>query len=313
MKKIIILILFLLFLIISVFTTFVFIHYEKDIPVGELVQPYSLPSSKFVHIQGMSTHFSVEGEGHPFLLIHGTGASIHDFNKWAEIMKPHYQIIRLDLPGFGLTGPNPSGIYDTDFYLNFLEEFLDYLKVDSIFLAGNSFGGHLAWNYSLKRPDQVKKLVLLNAAGYPRDDKKLPLGFRLTKNKFYGNILGKITPKFLIKKTVLAAYADDDFVQQDVIDRYFELLLREGNRAALVGRMTQAVEDYSGQIPSIKTPTLILWGKEDEMISASFANKFDTDIPNSRMIIYDDIGHLPMEEHAKTSASDTHKFLQSTQ
>ena len=90
-----------------------------------------------------------------------------------------------------------------------METFVDRIGLKNFHIAGNSFGGFVSWNYALENADKVDKLILLNSSGYPMGDKKLPLGFRLAKNKNLLPLMKKITPRSLVKKTVLAAYEDD--------------------------------------------------------------------------------------------------------
>ena len=117
-----------------------------DIPVEKLKEKYANEFSRFVAIDGMQVHYRIEGKGMPILLVHGTGSSLHTWDDWTLKLKENYQVIRMDLPAFGLTGPNKTGDYSIEKYTQFLEEFVAQLKLDSMILAGNSLGGNIAWN-----------------------------------------------------------------------------------------------------------------------------------------------------------------------
>lgn len=299
-----------LLLLIIVAAIFIGMNYHADMDYSELKDKYSHANSRFTEIKGMPVHYSIEGKGKKtLLLLHGTGGSLHDWNQWMPAFENDFKIIRLDLPGFGLTGPNPQNRYDRIFYQVFLESFVDRLGLRDFHIAGNSFGGFLAWNYALENPGKVDKLVLLNSSGYPRGNKALPIGFRLAQNENLAPIISKITPRFLIKKTILDAYEDDSKVSEELVDRFFELLLREGNRDAMFGKMQQIKTDNWQQIKKIKVPTLIMWGDRDEIVPVGDAYRFHKDIAHSEFVMYENIGHMPMEEIPVQSAKDVLEFL----
>lgn len=81
------------------------ILYEPDIPLEELKAKYANAQSKFIEIDGLQVHYRIEGEGEPFVLVHGTGSVLQSWDGWAQLLSPHFKIIRMDIPAFGLTGP----------------------------------------------------------------------------------------------------------------------------------------------------------------------------------------------------------------
>ena len=144
----------------------------------------------------MPVHFRINGEGEPLVLIHGTGASLHTWESWTTILEKDFQIISLDIPAFGLTGPNLTGDYSLENYAHFLDSFLKKMRIEKFSIAGNSLGGAIAWKYATIFPEKIKNLILIDAAGYPRT-KSLPLAFRLAKNKTASKFLKTVTPKSL--------------------------------------------------------------------------------------------------------------------
>ena len=104
----------------------------------ELIKKYSLPNSKFMELYGINVHYCDEGSGDVILLLHGVFSSLHTFDKWAEILSQSYRVIRLDLPGFGLTGPCIDNEYAIDLYVGYLKKFMDNLGVKNFHIAGNS-------------------------------------------------------------------------------------------------------------------------------------------------------------------------------
>lgn len=285
-------------------------QYKKDIPEAIIKTKYELLNSQYLDMQGMQVHYVIEGEGEPLVLLHGTGSSLHTWEKWSALLKDSFKVIRVDLPGFGLTGPNPADKYTNEAYIDFLDEFISKLLLDTINIGGNSFGGYLSWVFTLQRPSKVKKLILVNASGYPRGvGEDVPLAFRLARNSLTAPLVKKITPKSLVKKTVLQSYGNDDLATEAIIERYYELLLRKGNRRGAIQRMQQIELEHWQQISKIQAPTLILWGDQDEFAPLQFSKRFHKDLPNSKLIVYPDVGHITMEEVPEESAAAVQNFL----
>ncbi len=287
-----------------------FFNYKSDIPIEVIKAKYELPHSQYMPLQGMDVHYTVEGQGDTLVLLHGTSSSVHTWNDWAKLLKDQYTIIRMDLPGFGITGPHPKDTYDNEAYLSFLLAFFDQIGIHKAHVAGNSFGGYLTWMFGLSYPERVHKLILLDPSGYPLPaGTDIPLGFKMATNPITSTFMHKITPRSLVEKTVYDAYEADSQISEATKDRYYDLLLREGNRRGLTGKMQQIKRDQWKRIPEIKAPTLIMWGDKDEVLSVKSAPRFHQDLPNSQLIIYPNIGHLPMEEIPEKSAADARAFL----
>ena len=298
---------FFTFLIIILIIGF-FTAYQADIPVEKLKEKYANSASNFIQIENVNAHYRIEGKGHPLVLLHGTGASLHTWDDWAAALKDTFQIVRMDLPAFGLTGPNEEGDYSIKNYRNFLNRFFQQLQIDTFYLAGNSLGGRIAWDYTIAHPEQVKKLVLLDAAGAP-NKRAEPAVFKLAKNPFTAFLLKNILPKSFIEKNIREVYFDDAKITQDLIDRYHALALRTGNRQAFIDRTKTPYKDAGDRLAEIKCPTLIIWGKHDHWVPVEDAYFFEKEIPNNKLKIYDNAGHVPMEEIPEQTAKDAERFL----
>ncbi|MEM7103615.1 MAG: alpha/beta hydrolase [Bacteroidota bacterium] len=282
-----------------------------DVPVETLKAEYANEQSQFMTINGMEVHFRDEGNGEPLVLLHGTAASLHTWDGWTEALKDSFRVIRLDLPAFGLTGPDPDHDYSIDNYIAVLNTFFDQLRLDSLTIAGNSFGGRIAIDYTLRHSDKVKKLILVDASWYKLEGEGAPsLGFKLAKHPILSRLVRWTTTRSLVKKSVYEVYGDDSKVTDDVIDRYYDMLLRQGNRAAFVGRVNTDYVDNNPAIKSIAQPTLILWGDQDIWTPTSHAPLFERDIEGAKLIMYEGVGHIPMEEIPEQSAEDVRRFLE---
>lgn len=196
--------------------------WEPDRSVESLTERYRVTGSQFLELDGMSAHVAVEGSGPALVLLHGTGASLHTWNGWAEALAGDFRIVRMDLPGFGLTGPHPAGDYSIGAYVRFVDAVTRRLGIDDFHLAGNSLGGRIAWNYAVAHPKRVNRLLLVDASGYPL--RRTPsLIFRLAALPAIGDALAKLTPRILYRRSLEEAYADDSLVDEALVDRYFEL------------------------------------------------------------------------------------------
>ena len=311
-KKLRIILSLALLLIIAVILMFG----HRDIPLNELKIKYANSNSSFIAVNGMDVHFRDEGlqtDTIPIVLIHGTGSSLHTFNEWSDRLKKSHRLIRMDLPAYGLTGPFPDGNYTMANYTAFLKDFLIALNIKQCVLAGNSLGGAIVWNFTLEQPSMVTKLILIDASGYPIASKSVPIAFSLAKIPVINKLLTFITPRFLVRSSVENVNFDSSKVTDLVVERYFNLTLRAGNRKAFVDRIKTPKDTSTYKnIKYIQQPTLILWGAQDLLIPIENAYKFQEDLPNNTLVILENTGHTPMEESPLESLAPVINFLKTS-
>ena len=289
-------------------------HFKADLDVAYLQERYALACSNYLEAQDMNIHYCIEGQGDTLVLLHGTGSSLHTWQDWVDILKDSFTIVRLDLPGFGITGPHPDHDYSANAYNLMLDEFFSTLGFDKFHMAGNSFGGFVCWNYAYHVPNQIKSLILLDPSGYPfPDNHKLPIGFRIAQSDILAPILEKITPSSIVEETVYNAYEIEDVISAEKVKRYEDMLLRKGNRRAISKRLKQEEPELCIHLKNIHTPSLIMWGDQDAVLPVSMAKRFKEDMPNAQLIIYKGVGHLPMEEIPERSTNDLLSFINSIQ
>jgi pimeloyl-ACP methyl ester carboxylesterase len=286
---------------------------HSDKSLVELKAKYANAASAFIVVDSMDVHYRDEGnatDSLPIVLLHGTGASLHTYDAWVAVLKNERRVVRMDLPAFGLTGPFPNHNYSIEKYIDFVHHFLLAKGITKCILAGNSLGGQIAYRFTIAHPLMVDKLILIDAAGYPLESTSIPIGFRMARIPILNKAIKYITPRFIVKASVENVYADKTKVTDTLIDRYFDLALRAGNRQALVDRMTLSYD--SSTIPLIKNiqqRTLILWGDQDLLISTKSAYHFHNDLPNDTLVILKNAGHVPMEESPKESLGILLEFL----
>ena len=293
-----------------------------DRPVETLVARWAPPPSEFLDLNGQLVHYrdvGPRGDPAPIVLLHGTSASLHTWEGWSKALRGQRRVISLDLPAFGLTGPFAGDyptrwagqpLYTADHYARFVLDLLDRLAVPRFVVAGNSLGGDVAWHIAAAAPDRVAQLVLVDAAGYRFTPEDVPLGWRIARLPVLGRVTEHFLPRPFVLQGLRAVYGNPAKIDEALIDRYYELTLRAGNRAALVQRLQawspdEGVEKVSGVV----APTLILWGGRDRLIPPALAKRFVADIPGSQLVVFDDLGHVPHEEDPLRTVAVVKTFL----
>lgn len=287
--------------------------WAPDVAVETLMARWALPPSRFLSVDGMQVHLRDEGpraDSVPIVLLHGTSSSLHTWDGWADSLKGTRRVIRFDLPGFGLTGPAADGDYRMEAYVRFVTHMLDTLGARRVVLAGNSLGGWIAWRVAVARPNLVQRLILVDAAGYPFESRSVPIGFRLARIPVLNQLVQRILPRSVVEGSVRSVFGDPAKVTPALVDRYYDLTRREGNRAALVARFAQVHADPdTTAIRVIRQPALILWGGRDQLIPPDNAARFGRDIRGSRVMMLDRLGHVPHEEDPVATLAVVRQFL----
>ncbi len=286
----------------------------RSMPFDELTRKYMQKDSKFININGTKVHYCDQGSGPVLLLLHGILSSLHTWDAWTALLSPHYRIIRFDLPGFGLTTRLQSAPYSRDLFLDFLNQFVETLGLEQIDIAGNSIGGYLAWNYAMQYPEKVNRLLLIDAVGYPQD---LPRIMNFVNAPLIRNIAGHMAPWIFFEQSVRSIYGDKSKVTDQVIARYYDMASSSENRGAYVDVLRLLKNQCDSKalcsgIDTIKSKTLLMWGEKDPWVPVEIVKNWERDLVSSQTIIYDGVGHLPMEEIPRQSAKDAHLFLQKT-
>jgi len=284
---------------------------EPDIPAADLEARFGGPASRFVDVAGVRAHFRDEGTGPVVVLLHGTGASLHTWDGWVAELADSFRIVRVDLPGFGLTGPRADHDYRIQVYADFVAAFAGRLGLDRFALAGNSLGGQIAWNFALQHPERVERLILVDPAGAPSHSPP-SLAFRLARTPGARHLLRVATPRSFIERNLHEVYGDASLVTPDLVDRYHALTLREGNRDAFVARARLREHSRFDELGRLSVPTLIQWGERDRWIPVEQARLFADAIPGAELILYPDAGHVPMEEIPAATARDARAFLRAS-
>lgn len=311
MKKILIAVLIILAIPVLTLVGYALFRGNHFISKKEAIATYKFPNSQFVDWKDIKIHVLDYGshDKQSVILIHGLGGALHEFDPLAKRLAEQYHVVSFDLPGFGLSD---APTYTEDIqqvYSDFMTFILNTYTNDSCYVIGNSMGGMIAWNTALLHPEYVKKLVLLAPAGYDMIEiaEKNAEWINQPSIKF---LLAKGAAPFIAKSNVELCFYNDDLVSQDLIDRKYGMMNKEGNLDYL--RQLAGYKDFmdTATIQKITTPTLLIWGTEDEIIPYDHAARFHRDLPNSTFLTYENCGHAPMLEELDKCTEDILKFFE---
>ncbi len=246
-------------------------------------------------------------QGPTIIMLHGFGASLDTWEPWAQTLALRYRVIRVDLPGFGLTGPDPTGDYSDGRTVALLVGLMEKFNIERTHLIGNSLGGRIAWSFAAAHPDRMDRLVLVSPDGFasPGFDYGAPPDIPPVMHA-----LPWAAPRSLLKANLAAAYAQPEALTDATLTRYSDLLRAPGERLAILERMRQTVlHEPRPILARIEAPTLLLWGEKDAMIPISNAADYQRHIPRVRLVRLPGLGHLPFEEDPARSLSPVERFL----
>lgn len=292
-----------------------------DTDAAEMRAKYGAPPSQFVEIgEGVTVHLRDEGprDAPVIVLLHGSNADLHTWEPWVQVLKGSYRVIRFDQVGHGLTGPDPKEDYSRDNYVADILEVADRLGLERFILGGNSMGGKHALVFAVAHPERLAGLVLVDGSGGPmlrldqgKEEKTSGnIGFRIARMPGVNLLAEQITPRSLIAQSLEQSVSNKAIITPAMIDRYWELLRYPGNRRATLKRFSEPYDPLTeAEIAAIATPTLILWGEEDRLIPVEAGAWLDRTLPDSTLVVYPGIGHLPHEEAAEKTLATLEAWL----
>lgn len=253
--------------------------------------------AKTIEAAGFATNYHDQGQGDPVMLIHGSGAGVTAWANWRlaipELAR-RFRVVAPDMLGFGYSA-RPAGLtYSKDVWLRHAVGFLDAMKLDKVDLVGNSFGGGLALALAIRHPDRVRRLVLMGAVG---------LSFPLTKGL---DMAWGYTPSLDNMRKLLDVFAyDRAMMTEDLARMRYEASIRPGFQesfAAMFPAPRQAGVDMlasaEADIAKIQHETLILHGREDQVIPLDVSLRLASLIDRSQLHVFGRCGHWTQIEHA---------------
>ncbi len=289
-----------------------FALWTPDKDRADLERTYVRSRNDLIDVAGVRLHVRDTGpRSAPVLvMLHGFGSSLHTWEPWADSLQRDFRVVRFDLPGSGLSDVDPTGDYRDARSMLVLGALLDTLHIARATLIGNSMGGRIAWSYAAAHPERVERLVLISPDGFASP------GFEYGKPAdvpFTMSLMRYVLPKPLLTMSLEPAYADPKSMTAELATRYYDLMLVPGARAAMLERMHETVlTDPVPLLRTIRAPTLLLWGREDQMIPFTNAADYLAALPNATLVPLPGLGHLPFEEAPARSLAPLRAFLERT-
>ena len=256
-------------------------------------QPYlEKVQSRFVETPVARFHYVRAGSGSPVVLLSPGAAWVVAWKHQLRTLSEHHTVYVVDLPGQGYTklkGPD-NFRWDLAGMTGALGSFMDAVGVERTVVAGNSWSGGWALAFAQRNPDRVSKLMLLDSSGL---DVRDPWQWEIMKYPVAGELLTKM---FTTKETVRAA-AENSLVHKNLVtdelvnEWWSPMTFRDNLRSNYLLERGLDWGETQHAMPETKTPTLVLWGKQDDVLPASQAKQFGELLPNSEVHVLDCCGH----------------------
>jgi len=282
----------------------------RDHPVAEVEKRWAKPPSKFVIVDGVRLHYREEGSGPPVVLLHANYASLFMWEPWAEALKDRYRVIRVDLPAHGLTGPEPSGDYSLQRIQSLFEQFVDARGLERFVVVGTSIGGTVAMRYAADHPERIERLVMISPGSL---ESRVRGRTRPANVPKIADLLAWVTPRAFTAYLLRNDYGDPARVTDAVIDEWYLMWMREGNRQAMIDLLRQYVSGgVEAKIRSIRVPVLLMWGERNKRVPLSLAYETRALLENSPAVqleVLPGIGHMLVQEAPQQSAAVIRRYL----
>ncbi len=286
-----------------------------DIPYAVLEKKYGSEASHFVDLpNGVRLHYRDEGNaaGPLLVLLHGYGDAFTSWEGWVAVLRDRYRLISIDFPGHGLTRAPQGYRLDGDELADLVDVFAARRELPPFALAGNSMGGGVAWRFAVRHPQRLKALILVDAAGFAPEapPKEMPLAFKILQYPIGRQILARIDNAPLIDQGLKADVYDKTLITPALVARWAEFQRAPGHRDILMSvNLGSQAAATTAVIAQITAPTLVLHGQSDVLIELRSSQRMAAAIPNARLIVYPNVGHLPQIEIPQRSAEDVASFL----
>ena len=282
----------------------------RDIPAEKLEAKYAGPTSQFIEIDGVRIHYRDEGEGPAVLLLHANFSNLIGWDPWVDALKDSYRVVRMDFTSHGLTGPDPSGDYSQERTLYLLEQFVDAMDLGRFSIAGTSMGGTMAIKYTHKYPERIDSLILLSPGSLEGKRQKAGPRSEVPDSAY---LLTYIMPRALPEFMLRGGFGDPDKLTDELIDRWYDMWMREGQRKAQLDRLQQyKAGDIEQVIRELKRPVLLLWGEANTTAEFEQAGEFQhllESVESLEFISYPGVGHMAVQEDGETSGKDVRAYL----
>ena len=281
-------------------------------PAAEVAPSWG--EQKTFDYQGIKINYYEAGQGPPVILLHGFVACAYTWRYLAPALAGTRRVFALDLKGHGLSDKPQDGRYAVSDQGEMVAAFIRDRNLEDAVLIGNSLGGEVAlmtyFQLREEPPGRIQGLVLIASAGYPQ---KLPWFVRLARAPVLSNLGRLLPPRFVTGLVLRKCFYDKDKITDEMIDTYAYNGSLPGAAEALRQTALQIIppdmEAVISRYQTVRVPTLIIWGEQDEVVPLESGRNFHRDIPGSRLVILPRCGHLPQEEEPLETRRVLQNFL----
>ncbi|PWA08046.1 alpha/beta hydrolase [Pueribacillus theae] len=243
-----------------------------------------------------------------FLLIHGFLSSTYSFRYLIPLLAKTHTVISIDLPGFGKSEKSTSFRYSYKNYSQLIIDFITAFSLKHVVLIGHSMGGQIALRTAKIAPALIERCVLIGGSAYLKRAKKAVIYSSYLP--FVSFFIKKWFKKNDVKENLLTVVYNKSIVNENLIKEYGEPLQHKRFLDCMIRLLRHREGDLlSEEMQSIATPCLLVWGKHDKVIPLTTAHNLLTDLPNAKLVVYEDAGHLVSEEQPEKLAKDILEFL----
>jgi pimeloyl-ACP methyl ester carboxylesterase len=276
---------------------------------------YGGAPSQFIEIDGALLHYRVEGHGPPLVLLHGSRASLHQWDGWVAELKDQFRIIRVDGAGHGLSGIDSSEDYSPDRQNFLLASLLNHLNLETFYLGGTSSGATQAVRFAAQHPERIEKLVLSTVP------LKLPASintpwYRNFIFRFHNEVLKSNATKMYWRAFLVNIFADPSKVTDEMVTRYRVLNGLPDRRSQQQARIEKWYElggpEYDFQLAGkVTAPIFVQWGAAGPVLPQEIQCEITSAFTHAevRVISYPDLGHKLVMEDPTRTARDSAAFL----
>ena len=264
---------------------------------------------------GVKINYYVAGQGPPVILLHGFGSGAYSWRYVAPALAADHRVFALDLKGYGLSDKPDDGKYAISDQADMVAAFIQTQDLHNLTIIGHSMGGGvtLMTYFKVRKSDpaRIKKMVLIDSAGYPQEMPWFIAFAQLPVVSTVGPWI--VSPRLTTIMALRKCYYYKDKITEDQIDAYTYYGSLPGAREAVVATAKEIAPDdiqaVIARYKTIKVPVLIIWGEDDEVVPLSVGKHFKRDIPDSELVILPKCGHIPPEEEAQETTRLVKAFL----
>lgn len=255
------------------------------------------------------------GRGRPLILIHGLGASSYTWRKVIPELAKSRRVIAIDLKGFGQSDKPLDERYSIFDQARLIGDYITRHKLRGATLVGHSYGGGVALAVALnlldERQSNIEKLILIDSVAYRQP---LPFFFRVLRTPIIGEIgLSIVPPEVQMERALSIAYYESDKVSPETVNTYASALHSEGGRHALLHTIDsldpKQADLVSQRYKELTFPTLVLWCEHDKIVPLKYGKRLAFEMPNAKIDVIEDCGHIPHEEKPNETLKAINAFL----